>query len=269
MARKLVSLPSVSRVVAGAKATVEIPLGPTYHRIIFEASGTLLAIANFGQISVYIDGKLVQQYANLQRLIDLNSYYNRGVDSAANFALHFFRAELMDVVYRRAPAIGTADVQTFHVEIDIDAAAPADITLKATAEIDPMPQPLGVMFKVREYPFSSAVAGQIEIDKLPRGAFYSAIHLFKADVNSAVLLSDQVKVMDASKAALERAQKEASPVKRVPLSAKATSLDFITEGDLAQSIDTSRVQDFRVQATLGTSGTMDVVTETLDTLKGA
>lgn len=269
MARKIVLLPSLSRVTEGATATLELPKGPTYHRIIFSAAGTALAIADIGRISVYLDGKLVQTYKNLQRLMDLNGYYARGADTVNQFALHFFRAEMFDAIYRRAPGLGTLDVQTFHIEIELLAGTPADITMTAHAEVNPAPENLGAFFKIREFPFSSAVAGQVEVDKLPRGAWYAGIHLFKADVTAAEVVVDQTKVIEGTKAVLERTQKEASPRARVPVTGSATHLDFITEGDLAQALDTSKVQDFRVKATLGSSGAMDIVAETLDTLQGA
>jgi len=269
MARKLIKLPSMSRVVAGATATLELPLGPTYHRIIFSASGTGLAAADIGRISLYIDGRLASTWKNYQRLADINGYYQRGTDAVTQFCLHFFRAELVDLVYRRAPGIGTADVQTAHIEIELDGDGPNDIAMTAHAEIDPRPAPLGAFVKTREYPFSSSVSGEVEIDKLPRGPWYAAIHLFKSNISAVEVAADQTKVVEATKAVLERQQKEASPVPRVPVTGSATHIDWLTEGDLAQAINTSRVQDFRVKATLDTSGSVDIVTETLDTLTGA
>ncbi len=266
--RKTLKLPSLSRVVAGSKATLDLSTGPTYFNIVFSATGTALAVAHFKRIDVFLDGKVIQTYKNLQRLIDINSFFNRAADTANEFVLHFFRPEMMDIVYRRAPGIGTADVQTFHIEIELDAAAPADISIDAHAMIDPVPQPLGSFFKIREYPFSSAVAGLVEIDKLPRGAFYSVIHMFKSDISSVEVELDGVKVVDASKAVLEREQKEASPEKRVPVTASATHIDFTLEGDIAQSVQTDRLQDFRVKMNLDTPGAVDIITETLDTLGG-
>lgn len=269
MSRKTVKLPSLSRVVAGAIATLECPIGPTYFRITFSATGTALAASHIKRISVLLDGKVVQTFKDLTRLIDLNSYYGRGTDTVNQFCLHFFRAELMDIVYRRAPGIGTGDVQTFHIEIELDAGAPADIAMVAHAFVDPDPQPLGAFFKVREFPYSSSVTGQVEVDKLPRGAFYGAVHLFKADVSAVEVEADQVKIVDATKAVLERDQKEASPVKRVPVTAKATHIDWMLEGDAAQAVQTDVVQDFRIKMTLDTAGAVDIITETIDTLAAA
>jgi len=266
MARKLLKLPSLSRVVAGSAATLELPIGPTYRRIIFACTGTSLDATDIGKIEVLINGKVVQSFKDYTMLADLNGYYKRGADAITQFAIHFERAEMMNAVYRRAPGIGTADIQTMHMEITLPGTAPADMTMQAWAEVDPVPQPLGVFFKVRSYPFSSAVSGTVEVDKLPRGPWYGAIHLFKADVNTVEVQVNSVKVIDGTKAVLERTQKEASPTPRVPVTAKATHVDFMTEGDLAQALQTSDVQDFRVIMGLGTSGAVDIVTETLDTL---
>lgn len=269
MTRRTVVLPSMSRVTAGAIATLELPIGLTYNKLIFTATGTALAAAHIKRINVLIDGKVIQTFKDLTRLIDINSYYGRGTDTVNEFVIHFFRAELMDIVYRRAPGIGTQDVQTFHVEIELDAAAPVDINMLAHADVDPQPQPIGAFFKVREFPYSSAVSGQVEIDKLPRGAFYGAVHLFKDDITAVEVEVDQAKTIDATKSVLERLQKEASPSKRVPVTAKATHIDWLLEGDAAQAIKTDVVQDFRIKMMLGTSGAVDIVTETIDTIATA
>lgn len=273
MARKIIKLPSLSRVVAGSKATLELPIGPTYRRVFFVATAAAaLDITDIGRIDILIDGKVVQTFKNGTRLKALNDYYQRAADvygaTRAEFAIHFERAELVDMIYRRAPGIGTADVQTFNIEIDLPAGAPADIAMEAYAEIDPVPQKLGVFFKVREYSFSSAVSGEVEIDKLPKGGWYSVLHLFKADVSQIEVEANQAKAIYATKAILERTQKEASPVKRVPQTASATHIDFITDGDLTQSLRTDLLNDFRIKATLDTAGAMDIVAETFDTLQG-
>lgn len=262
--RKLVELPSMSRVTPGATATLEVPIRPTYHNIIFTAGGTSLAVANIGRITLYFDGKPVSTWKNLQRLMDLNTYWGRGTDTVNQFVMHFFRRELREQ-YRRAPGVGTADLQTFHVEIELDSGAPSDITLKAHAWVDPEPQVLGVFVKVREYPFSSAVSGEVEIDKLPRGPFYVAQHFFKDDVSQVEVVTDGSIRAKGTKAVLERTQTEATHA-RTPLTAKATSVDYVVEGDLAQAVATGSLYDFRSKLTLDTAGSVDIVTETLDVL---
>ena len=269
--KKLLRLPSLSRVQPGSKATLEFPLGATYERVLFTVEAAAgLDVTDIGAIEVLFNGQGRIKFKDLQRLIDLNTYYDRGADTVTatkiEFALHFNRGELVDNVMRSAPGIGTADLATMHIEIDIAAAAPADIKITAAAQVNPVRQPIGAFFAVKEYPTSSNVSGAFEVDKLPRGAYYGAIHLFKADVTEVEVMANDVKIIDAKKGVLERFQKEASPVKRVPLTAKATHIDFLTDGNLLDALPTQGLQDFRVKMQLGTSGAVDVVTETLDVL---
>lgn len=269
--KKILTLPSLSRVTPGSKATLELPLGATYERIVFVVSAAAaLDAADIGRIDVVFNGQSKMTFANLQRLIDLNSYYAREPDTVSAtqivYALHFNRAELVDNIMRSAPGIGTADLQTFHIETEIAAGAPADISIKAYAQVNPVRQELGAFFNVREYPANSSTSGEFEIDKLPRGAYYSAIHLFKADITAVKVKAGDIEITDATKTVLERFQKAASPTGRVPLTAKATHIDFITDGNLLDSLPTANLQDFRIKATLGSAGAFDIVTETLDVL---
>lgn len=265
-------LPSLSRVTPGATATLEIPRGPTYERIDFNVTASSgLDAADIGRINVLVNGKVVQTFKNLQRLLDLNSYYKRGADAmsgtAAQFSLHFFRRELTEHKMRMAPGIGTADIQTFHIEMEIASGAPASIAITANAKVDASVQPIGAFVHVKEYPYNSSVSGQVEVDKLIRGPLYAAIHLFKADISKVILETDGRIVIESSKTLLELDQKDASPSVRVPVTASATHVDFLTEGNLADALPTAGLQDMRLKITLDTSGAVDIVTETLDLME--
>lgn len=269
--KKIIRLPSLSRVSPGSKATLQIPLGPTYERIVFSVAAAAGLDANdIGRIDVVMNGNVKMTFKDLQRLMDINAYYGREADTvsatAMQFAIHFNRAEMAENIWRAAPGVGTADLQTLHIEMDIPAAAPADMTITAHAQANPERQNLGVFFNVKEFPVSSATAGQFEADKLPRGAWYSAIHLFKADISAVEVVANDVKIIDATKTVLERFQRAAAPKARVPQTAKATHVDFTTDGVLLDCLPTANLDDFRVRMTLATAGNVDIVTETLDTL---
>lgn len=269
--KKFLRLPSLSRVVPGATATLEMPLGVTYEKIIFTVTAAAgLDLTDLARLNVLIDGKPIQTFKDLTRLKAINDYFGRDVDTVAatqiQFAIHFNRAELLDNTWRKAPGIGTDDVQTFHIELDIAAAAPADIKIVAHAIVNPIRQKLGAFFRIREFPANSAVAGVLEADKLPRGAWYSVIHLFKADISAVEVTANDVKIVDATKSVLERIQKGASVIRRVPQTAACTHIDLITDGDLLDSLQTANLQDFRIKMTLDTAGAVDIVTETVDTL---
>jgi hypothetical protein len=271
---KQLLLPSLSRVAPGSTAILEVPVGPTYRKIMFRvtaASG--LDEADIGRIEVLLDGKVKQTYKSLAQLIDMNAYYDRGGDAVsatlAQFAVHFDHAELTDGTQRRLPDIGTADVRTMAVQLEIASGAPASIAIEAYALIDPTPKPLGVFVAVNNIPYTASASGDNQIDKLLRGPWYSAIHFFKSDVDSVEITANQVKVVDAPKSVLEYFQEVADPVKRVPQTANCTHVDFVLDGDmLTNTLKTQGLSDFRCILNLGTSGNIDIVTETLDTLQG-
>lgn len=269
--KKINKLASVSRVAPGLRGTVDIPIGPTYERVILVLTAAAgLDALDLGRIDVLINGNAIQTFKDGQRLIDLNTYANREADivtaTRMELAIHFNRAELADNVWRNAPGIGTADIATFSIEFDVAAGAPADIACVAFAQTDPTRQNLGIFTRIREFPANAVSAGVYEHDKLPRGAWYSGVHLFKADISNVEVEANGVKIIEGTKAILERFQKGAQPRARVPLTGKATHVDFITDGVLTDSLPTAGLQDLRVKATCTTAGAFDIVAETLDTL---
>ncbi len=267
MAKKIIELPSISRVVAGSTAILELPINPTYHDIVFSLTGTALAVAHVGQIRVLVNGNEIQRYTNLQRLMDLNAYYGRATDTVSEFQLSFARDEYNELAYKRAPALGTQGLQTVTIEMDLQAEFPANGTIVARAMIDTVPQPLGVFNRIREVGLSSSVVGVVETDKIPKsGAVYQAIHCFKSDISRIEFEVDGVKVISSNKATLERLQKAVRPVARVPQTAKATHIDFLLEGDAGDLLNTQNVNDIRARLTFDTVGQCDLVLEQLDVL---
>jgi len=261
--RKTTKLPSISNVGAGLTATLNCPLGLTYDRITFGYTGTSVTRAMLKNIQVLINGKPVQIYKDGDELSNINDYYGRPANSGF-VTLYFVRPELDNVQQQRLTAIGTLDVQTLSVNVDIDASAPGDFALTATA-VQSEPQRLGVITKVKAFPMSSAVSGEIEIDNIPVGPRIQAIHLFKSDISKLEVEMDGVKVYEASKTLGEVIQKEHS---RVPVTASATHFDTQLENDNTQAMVTNNVQDFRLRPTLDTSGAVRIVVEYFDGLAG-
>lgn len=265
MAKKLINLPSISRVVAGAVAILELPINPTYQFIRFGATGTALTAAMIKLIRVIVNGQVVQEYKDLTRLMDLNSFHNRSVDTVNDFCLWFRDDDYDELAGKRTPAFGTEGLQTLNIEITLDPTFPANGTLISHAFIDTKREPLGVFTRIRETSINSAVAGQIEYDKLVKGgAMYKAVHLFKADISSIILEADGNKIIEAPKAVLERAQKSVRPVARIPVTAKATHIDFCLEGDDGDLLNTVGMNDLRIRMVFDTAGVCEVSTEQLD-----
>lgn len=265
MAKKIINLPSISRVVAGAVAILELPINPTYQFIRFGATGTGLTAPMIKLIRVIVDGRVIQEYKDLTRLMDLNAYHNRSLDTVNDFCLWFRDDDYDELAAKRTPALGTDGLQTVNIEITLDPTFPATGAIIAHALIDTKREQLGVFTRIRETTVNSVSAGQIDYDKLVRGgAVYKAVHLFKADISSITLEADGNKIMEATKAVLERVQKSVRPVARIPVTAKATHIDFCLEGDDGDLLNTEGMNDLRIRMTLDTAGVVEISTEQLD-----
>lgn len=261
--RKIIKLPSVNNVVAGATATLNCPVGPTYERMVFEYSN--LTRAQMKNIELLINGKVVQSFATADQLDKLNDYYGRS-DTAGFISLWFARREFDNIQQDRVCALGTQDVQTLSVRMDIDAAA-VNPAITAHAVVNTDPEPLGLFTKVKRYPYNFAAAAQVEISDIPRGPRILAAHFFKSDISDMEVEVNGIKVVDTSKSLAEVLQKESG---RVPQTASATHVDFVLDGDLFEALvtDGRLVQDLRWRPTLDTAGAVEAVIEYLDGFEG-
>lgn len=257
--KRMVKLPSLANVAAGQTATLNVPVGRTYDKIQLE---TNVAPADLTNIEVVINGKTIQQYASGLEVDEINGYYGREV-GAGFITLYFARPEFAELEQQRITAIGTADVQTFQLRMDIDAAAVSP-SIVAHAVTSPQ-QPLGLITKVKSFPYNSAVSGEVEVDNIPRGPRIIALHMYKADVNKVTVEGNSTKLVEMSKTLAEQWQQEWG---RVPVTAKATHVDFCLDGDISQAMVTQGLQDFRIRMDLGTSGAVRQVVEYLDGFAG-
>jgi hypothetical protein len=257
-------LPSLSNVAAGLTAVLNCPRGLTYDKIVLQYSGTSVTRAMLEKIRVKINGKPIQEYSDGDELQSINDYYGRA-DNTGAVTLYFNRPEMDNVQGQRVTGLGTSDIQTLSVEFDVASGAPADFAVVAYA-LQSEAQPLGLITKVKKYPASYATSGLMEIDNIVKGGRIMAIHLFKSDVSKVELEVDKQTVYEATKSVGEILQKEAG---RAPVTASATHIDFIQEGDIAQALITAGVSDMRLKPTIDTSGALNVVVEYLDGLAGA
>ena len=258
-------LPSFSPVSPGVTVTLGCPTTRTYEKILLKYGGTFTR-AQMKNIRLEINGKPLQEYKDGDELDAINDYYGRA-DVAGFLTLYFVRPE-MDFKdgMQKLCGLGTADVDTMQLRIDIDAAA-VNPTLEAYA-VTSDPQPLGAITKVKAFPASFATAGEQAIDNLPGGPRIIAMHLFKADVDEVSVEVNGRRVAEGVKAVHEQVQKESG---RVPQTASCTHVDFCLDGNLAEALVTDRkagVEDLRIRPTLGTSGAVRLVVEYLDGFQG-
>lgn len=260
--RKLVKMPSVQNCSAGAIATVDLPTGLTYD--VFMLKLTNITLAQLTDIELRINGKTVQEFASGTELDQLNTYHGRVAFANGILRLWQIRPELKLPGEQRLTALGTGDVQTLSLSCAIDAACVSpniEVYAQQSAKT-----PLGLITKIRAFPRTFATSGKQEIDTIPRsGARIACIHLFKDDISDCQVQVDGREALNATKVILGEVQKDFG---KVPQTAAATHIDFIVNGVVEDSLPTQNVQDFRVQPTLDTSGSVRVLVEYLDAFAG-
>ncbi|MDE1323868.1 major capsid protein P2 [Vibrio aestuarianus] len=262
MARRLKKLPSLSNVAKGSTATLELPRGLSYHQVILQYAGVTLA--QLKNIRMEVNGKVFQTYKDGLELDLINEHFTRGKAENGFCVLHFARPELDDLLQQRTFALGTEDISTLVLRIDIDSAATAPV-LEAYA-LQGQQMPMGYITKLKSYPVSYATGGTHELDKLPTPATarIAAIHLLTDKVDHAELEVDGNIAFQAPKALEQKIQKDAG---RTPNAAKFT-MDFIKENDTAQAQVLAGVQDFRIRMNLTEAAAFNVLVEYLDVKEG-
>lgn len=260
---KLIPLPSISNVAAGSTAVLTLPVGPTYNVVYLTYSGVTLA--QLENICVKINGKEVQRWTDGTLLNAINLYYGRGATASGILPIYFYRPELETLLQKRMFALGTGDLQTVQIEIDIDSGAASPV-LSAHYSGHGIKMPMGVITKVKMFPRTFATTGEQEIDNLPRsGARIAAIHCQKSDVSKIVLTGNSIELFNASKTLLEKDQKDNG---RTPYTASASHVDFILEGDASLALSTLGITDLRLKPTIDTVGNVNVLVEYFDSFEG-
>lgn len=164
-----------TNVVANGVASVSLPVGMSYNRIILALGGTSFTKSMITDIKVRLNGKVIFQAVG-SRLDLINSY--RGRASSAGFlVLDFTEPNAKTMAEQYIGNINTAQgVSSLTVEVTIaGATAP---TLDSYSEFGP-PAPLGVLAK--HIPFTTSFAGSGKfpfklIDVANRGAIIKRVH---------------------------------------------------------------------------------------------
>ncbi len=266
--RLLKQLTNIQNASAGAHMQIICPVRGTYDKITLFYGGIAPADTDFVNLQVKCNGEAIWDFATMADLRSYNKYWGY-YDAAGQITFWFNRKHMKQLADQRIFGIGTLDLDTFTIEADIDATAPADLTVNAQAWVSDQ-QALGVFTRIRKLSYNSAVAGQVDVDKIPVGqGRLMALHLKKADISDVETYVNDAKVYEASKTQSEREQNDYG---RTPQTAAFTHVDFILDDDAAQAIVTEastpneKKVDLLVKPTLDTAGAVTIYAEYLDTL---
>ncbi len=274
MARRLVSLPSFSAVAAGQTAAIDLPVTDVYHGLRIKYNTTVAggptratAEAHIPQIRVKVNGK-VQRRFSLKQLNALNAYHGipftaGDATKPAIFPIYFSEPWRRSAQGEDSLGWGMADVETFQVEIDLDAAA-AGASLSMVGIKEKGNRPMGPIVKVRNFRVPVSAVGVVNLTTLPKQDAYYALHANSSDIADATVLVDQEEIFrmtgdDANAYYAEQGFTPQSGWFHIDFAATARVADALPMRDTAGN----RVRDFRVDYNMTAANSFDLLAEVL------
>lgn len=246
MARGTVKLPTASGVGAAQTATLSVPLGPTYHQLMFyitTGAGVPVPVASWAtyvdEIRLSLNGQ-VKMRASAAFFASLAQYYGQTL-TAGYLPVFFSRPWMRQAVEEDYLAWGTKDVQSFGVEVDFSAAATTP-TMEVTAVQGPGTM-LAQHITLRRYAVPIGVTGEVEYSTIPKGGYGTlAFHLAQSTINKFEIVANGIKVRDNSKTLAEVYGAQTGRVAQ----AGYTHIDFAETDRLTDALNMN-VQDFRLK----------------------
>ncbi|SAK68241.1 hypothetical protein AWB76_04074 [Caballeronia temeraria] len=164
-----------TNVVASGVATVNLPIGMSYNKIILALGGTTFTPSMITNINLKVNGKII--YNAIGSRLSLINAYRQVVGSATCLTLDFTEPRAKSMIEQYVGNINTASgVSSVTIEVTIaGATAP---TLDSYSELGP-PAALGVIAK--HIPFTASFAGSGKfpmklIDITNRGGIIKRVH---------------------------------------------------------------------------------------------
>lgn len=260
-------LSSFNTVAAGQTSALQLKMGPTYRyiKLKFTSGGAAPNEASMStlikRVRLKING-LIRIDISGANLIKLCKYYGLNFNNG-EIVLPFVRRWMQTIQAEENVALGTANVNSVSLEVDVDAAAVSP-TLEGWATIDPTPRDLGTIVEVQEVNYSTATTA-VDIPNIPQSnGDLVAMHLGNGNFTDALLKINGVNIVEN---ALEFAT-FLKDYKRVPQTG-FLHIESTVQGrwdDVWPLVDrkTQRIFDVRLTGTLSAAGAVPIVLETLN-----
>lgn len=259
---RTVDLPSVINVVAGATAILNIPMGPTYHDIIFTRGGTSFTNTHIDEIRFIVNGTEKFKCSG----VELDALNQQQLGSAATATLTHLSFDMLgtrSLATKRLTAFRTGPVVrdgkllqqgpgSARIEIDIAAGASAP-TLSARARIG-VAQEVSSMIIRRKFTESPSAIGVYQISDIPKVAPIRQIAFKHSNITEFEILLDQVSIVKRTIAENDFLSQLTGH--RV---SQSGYLVFSPgeEGDGGAVINTANIADFRIKLTMSGADTVD------------
>jgi len=271
-------MPTPAGIGAGQTASVNLPLGLTYHALFLRmnvqagdpAAAVDVPAADWGdyldEIRVQVNGDTTIRI-DAADLVKLNQFYGVSL-VAGTLPLYLGRPWMRTIGGEDQTAYKTnGGIASLTVEIEVKTGVTVN-SLVLYAQQGPgvtdqgMPLGWGPHLEINKFVHNQGVTGDAEISDIPRSAYsMMAMHFNTAAITGIEVTVDNRKVIENDKAIRDAL---AATIDRVPQSGM-THIDFLTEDRLIEALPMA-VQDFRLKPTFTATGNFTIYAEAI---KGA
>lgn len=254
--RSVLKMPSPQGAAAGQTATINIPVGWTYHQLMIymeegdTAANTPVAVADWGsninEIRVLINGD-AKIRVTAADLVKLHQFYALPL-VAGVLPITFSKPHRRTIAGEDATAWGTLGLQSVTLEIEIAAGIDLD-ALTVYGVVSDGTQP-DAIYTLRRYNKNIGATGEIDISEIRRGPYaIHAIHIASAAIDNIEVEADQVKVLEQTPAIANAYYQQTGRA----IQSGWTHIDFGVTDRLSDGVN-MRLQDFRVKANFTAQG---------------
>lgn len=189
------TMPALNGVGASQTATLNLPIGLTYHGVLFTLGGTTMGLSEIDEMRVNANGRNIQTITGGADW-DIMNRFDGMAGADTQLYLNFERYGLDTIAARELSVIGTGFPQnndrgsaqynptplsTLQIEIDIASGASAP-TISAKA-LQSSPRPLGMIKHLRKFIYSPSASGDFEVSDLPKGLLIDKMYIKTANGN--------------------------------------------------------------------------------------
>lgn len=191
--KSIVPLPSFGSVAVGTTALIDLPTTGVYHAVYlrYTEAGTDAAQvdleAAINQVRVKINSKVQREFTAAQLNV-MNAARGVGFE-AGLIPIYFYEPWRKPIQSQEANSWGMADVESFTIEVDIDAAATTPgLTAFALKTFDN--RNMGAIVKVQRRTVPVTTTGAVQALDLRRDVSYYALHFASTNITNLKVILD-------------------------------------------------------------------------------
>jgi len=258
--KRTISLPSFGGVAEGSVATLNLPIGWNYHRLILNRGGTTFNHDHMIRITLLANGVPIQEFSGAQ-LDDMQEFDGvaNGNNTTGLSVIEFERPGLELPVAREATAINSRLMTTLQLEVEISGSTAPTLSAKAVVSTGRLADDR--IIKRRRHNRTATGAGTLEISDIPFGddLINRIFILHEGDVDAVTVKRDNAIIF-------ERTEAENNLIQSNGVKTTVTNCFVIDPSELGagdQAIVTAGVSDFKLELTMGGADAVVVIPEYL------